>query len=543
MASGNPDETYEPMPMRPEFQERPARMELLEEQGVDRCVLYPSTMALSVEQYVPDTPIAYANIHSFNRWFDETWDFDGDRISPTALLSFRDLDRSVAELEHVLDRGARVVLFPTGPAHGRSPGDPYFDPIWARLEEADVVVAFHIMEHWYNEHIGPAWGLEPVPAPWHMSAWQWQNTYGERPIEDSLSALIFDNVFGRFPGLMVLASEFGASWVPHFVHHMDKSRGMGRNGPWIGGPLRERPSEIFRRHVRVAPYPEDDVVKIVEDLGHADSIVMGSDYPHAEGLATPADFAKLLSPLPPDDQRKIMRDNAEALLGAAVSEEEFRDRVRRVPRRARVPGRRRRLGPRGVAADPPRARVPRDRVAPGVRRRWPHPARAGRAGRGVRPCGGAHRRAVRQLRDQDGRQHAAALGHRGAAAPVPAAHPLRRRPLVSGLLGARRRFRPGRALDPRGARRRRVGDRRPEDLDVAGGRRVVDLPARPHRSLRRVGTGASRSCSARWTSPVSRSGRSRCSTTSASSARCTSPARARPSTTSWARSAPGGRWR
>ena len=66
---------------------------------------------------------------------------------------------------------------------------------------------------------------------------------------------------------------------------MDKSRGMGRNGPWIGGPLRERPSEIFRRHVRVAPYPEDDVVKIVEDLGHADSIVMGSDYPHAEGLA------------------------------------------------------------------------------------------------------------------------------------------------------------------------------------------------------------------------------------------------------------------
>ena len=158
MASGNPDETYEPMPMRPEFQERPARMQLLEQQGVDRCVLYPSTMALSVEQYVIDTPVAYANIHSFNRWFDETWDFDGERISPTALLSFRDLDRSVAELEHVLDRGARVVLFPTGPAHGRSPGDPYFDPLWARIEEAGVVVAFHIMEHWYNEHIGTGMG-------------------------------------------------------------------------------------------------------------------------------------------------------------------------------------------------------------------------------------------------------------------------------------------------------------------------------------------------------------------------------------------------
>ncbi len=59
--------------------------------------------------------------------------------------------------------------------------------------------------------------------------------------------------------------------------------------------------------MRIAPYPEDDVVKIVTDLGHGDSIVMGSDFPHAEGLAVPADFADLLTPLPLDDQRKIMR--------------------------------------------------------------------------------------------------------------------------------------------------------------------------------------------------------------------------------------------
>ena len=58
MASGNPDETYEPMPMQPEFQERAPRLRLLAEQGVDQCVLYPSTMALSVEQYVKDTPVA-----------------------------------------------------------------------------------------------------------------------------------------------------------------------------------------------------------------------------------------------------------------------------------------------------------------------------------------------------------------------------------------------------------------------------------------------------------------------------------------------------
>ena len=47
-----------------------------------------------------------------------------------------------------------------------------------------------------------------------------------------------------------------------------------------------------------------------------------------------------------------------------------------------------RARPRGVAPDTPRTRVPRGRVAPGVRRRWPDQARAGRAGRGVRPVRG-----------------------------------------------------------------------------------------------------------------------------------------------------------
>ena len=140
------------------------------------------------------------------------------------------------------------------------------------------------------------------------------NIYGQRPIEDTLSALIFDNLFGRFPKLNVLVAEHGAEWVPYFLKHMDKSRGMGRNGPWIGGKLTERPSAIFRQHVRVVPYPEDDIPGIVNSLGYDDVLVMGSDFPHAEGLAEPADFVKLLDPLDDAAKKRIMRGNAEQLL-------------------------------------------------------------------------------------------------------------------------------------------------------------------------------------------------------------------------------------
>ena len=157
----------------------------------------------------------------------------------------------------VLAAGARFIVLPAGPAYGRSPGDPYFDPIWSRINEARAVVCYHIAEFYYQENVASDWGWGVLP-PFQYSAWQWQNTYGERPITDTLSALIFDNVFGRYPNIKVLVSEFGAEWVPHFIRHMDKSRGMARGGPWLGGQLTERPSTIFKKHVRVVPYPEDD---------------------------------------------------------------------------------------------------------------------------------------------------------------------------------------------------------------------------------------------------------------------------------------------
>lgn len=53
----------------------------------------------------------------------------------------------------------------------------------------------------------------------------------------------------------------------------------------------ERPSAIFNRHVKVVPYPEDDTVALAEQLGGTEALVMGSDWPHAEGLREPADFS------------------------------------------------------------------------------------------------------------------------------------------------------------------------------------------------------------------------------------------------------------
>jgi len=303
-------------PMQPEYRDRDARLKQLDEQQVERSIMYPGGWALMAEAYLDGTQVLYDNLRSFNRWIEEDWGFSyQDRIYAPALLSLRDLELACAELDRVLAAGAQFILLPAGPAYGRSPGDPYFDPFWARINEAKAVIAYHIAEFHYQKDVASHWGWGLVP-PFQFSAWQWQNTYGERPITDTLSALIFDNVFGRYPDVRVLVSEFGAEWIPHFIRHMDKSRGMGRNGPWLGGPLTERPSQIFRRHVRVVPYPEDDTVELAGHLGTVDCLLMGSDWPHAEGIREPGSFYAKVEALGEDARRSFLRDNGLSLLGA-----------------------------------------------------------------------------------------------------------------------------------------------------------------------------------------------------------------------------------
>ena len=130
---------------------------------------------------------------------------------------------------------------------------------------------------------------------------------------DTFSALILHNLFGRFPDIRCVSVENGSLWVPYLLKVMNKMNGMGRNGPWLGGRISERPSDIFRRHVFVSPYHEEDIVALAGLIGD-ERVLFGSDYPHAEGLAEPRDFLELVAPLGVPGVDRIMRDNLRDLL-------------------------------------------------------------------------------------------------------------------------------------------------------------------------------------------------------------------------------------
>ena len=132
-------------------------------------------------------------------------------------------------------------------------------------------------------------------------------------IIDTVASLIFSNLFGRFPNLKVVSVENGSLWVSYAMKVMDKMKGMGRSGPWIGGYVKGPPSEILKQHVLVSPYHEEDIEALIETLG-VSQVLFGSDFPHPEGLAEPKEFAASLPSLPPEELRMVMRENTRQLV-------------------------------------------------------------------------------------------------------------------------------------------------------------------------------------------------------------------------------------
>ena len=173
------------------------------------------------------------------------------------------------------------------------------------------------------------------------------------------------------------------------------------------------------------------------------------------------------------------------------AEAEFRDRFRawladNNPGLARVVDRRRVLGAAGRMAHLAlRRRLLRAELAGPLRRSRPadglrrHPRRRARRRRRAAPS--------EPRLPRPGHHHARQRGDQG---PVPPRPDQRARALVPGLQRARRRLRPRVAAHDRDARRRRVRDQRPQDLDELLRRRRLVHPPRSHRPRRAEAQGA-----------------------------------------------------
>ncbi len=306
----------EPLPAY--CRDRDARLAEMDRQGLEKCFMFP-TLGVGVEGLNADNvPMTYKLFHAFNQWLDDDWGFDyKERILAAPAIPVLDPVKAVEELEFVLERGARLIVLRPGPANGGSPADPVWDPFWARVQEADIPVAYHIYTGTdeYDDAFKVLYQRKGITDPYYDRALRGAMFGGDRTILDTVISLVLGNVFGRFPNLRIATIELGCAWVEYCMHVLDHA-GISITNRYIqafGERNDERPSEIFKRHFWVSPFAEENIVGLTEAIG-VDRVLFGSDWPHSEGTEQPADYARYLHKLGPEDTKKIMRDNALTVL-------------------------------------------------------------------------------------------------------------------------------------------------------------------------------------------------------------------------------------
>jgi predicted TIM-barrel fold metal-dependent hydrolase len=296
-------------PIRPAYRDPAARIATLDEQGLDACWLFP-TLGMVYEEPLSHDPEAVTLLfRAFNRWLEEDWGFAHEnRIFAAPYLTLADPGWAVDELAWALERGARMIVMRTGApvtTDGRvSPFDTRFDGFWSLANDAGITVVLHAGDAGISSNGLAVDGFASTfKGSWKPSI---KSFHIEQAIRDWLLTLVFENHLVRFPNLRIASVENGAEYLGDLFK---KLRSQANKTP---GYFADDPADIFRRHVWINPFWEDDVEEVVELMG-ADRVLFGSDWPHIEALPEPLDYLRELKGFGPDDRRRILETNAREL--------------------------------------------------------------------------------------------------------------------------------------------------------------------------------------------------------------------------------------
>ncbi|HJM28469.1 MAG: amidohydrolase family protein [Acidimicrobiales bacterium] len=290
-----------------EYMDRDARVKKISEQGLQGVWLFPTLGVLYEELLKEDVEAVKVLFRAFNKWVLEDWGCNyKDTIYAAPYITLCDVDFAVEELQTALDNGARVVcLRPAavwtedGP---KSPADKMFDPFWSLLDEAGIPLVIHAGDSGYSSqgYADDGFGANFGSGPTYMPSIKAFNI--ERAALDWLMTMSLQKMYERFPNLRIVSVENGSSFLPDLFRKLPQQKNK------LMGWFKEDPLELFKKHVWINPFWEDDPYEVAEIMG-TDRVVFGSDWPHIEGMPTPLDYVVELKDFSKEDQKKILLDN------------------------------------------------------------------------------------------------------------------------------------------------------------------------------------------------------------------------------------------
>jgi predicted TIM-barrel fold metal-dependent hydrolase len=292
-----------------------SRLSDMNAMGIDQAFLYPTWFAEGFH-VVEDPDVAYALARAYNDWIADFCSVAPDRLFAAAMIPLQNMDYTVEELRRVSGlrcfRGAFIrPMF----VEGRYLTHPYYDPLWAELENLGIAAVVHPAAGLWNpewtshgpffEKVkrrlnqrsiisdaggGPSAGgggdfgftfvaspplghpIAPILSPWldnHMFV---------------ASTLIGFTVMQRYPNMKVVVAHGKASWMEEVLEKMEAS--TRTIPPLHHYPVRTDTEEMWKEgHVMLGFDAEERLIQKLPNE-FADKVIWGSRYPHHD--TTPA---------------------------------------------------------------------------------------------------------------------------------------------------------------------------------------------------------------------------------------------------------------
>ncbi len=244
-----------------------ARLEVMDEEGLDLALIFPSLELLAGDLDQPD--VAAANARAYNRWITDFVDHDRGRLTAMGVLPLQSVDAAVAEVAFIAEQGLSGVTFRPERYNGLELHSPDMDRVWSAVEDAGLIVGVHGS---FGSRM-PSFASTRYTNPFyvHMVC---------HPFEAMACAMeiVASGVLDEHPNLRVGFIESGIGWLPYWLDRLDEHQEhLGALVP----RLKRKPSEIWAEQCFITMEGgEIDAFVQLDAMGVSHTVIWGSDYPH-----------------------------------------------------------------------------------------------------------------------------------------------------------------------------------------------------------------------------------------------------------------------
>jgi predicted TIM-barrel fold metal-dependent hydrolase len=300
---GATGETIEEMSHRPPgARDVQARLVDLDQEGIWAEVLYSSIGLWS--SLIEDPQLVREACRAHNEWLvAEIQGAAPDRLVAAALMPMLQVEDAVAETQHAAEIGLKLISLPTGNPPGTEDyNHDSWEPLWAAAEEAGMVVGFHIGTESADQ-------ITAFRGPGGAVLNYVETTFGG---QRAAMKMVTSGALDRHPGLKVLVSEGGATWVPFIGDRMNE--GYRQHGAFVRPKLSRLPKEILYEQVYASFQHDESAPAALWAMGYR-NVMWGSDYPHLEGTFghTQKTLHELFDDVAPEVRERITRGAFEDL--------------------------------------------------------------------------------------------------------------------------------------------------------------------------------------------------------------------------------------